>query len=132
MKISDIYKGTIKRCENIYCYKKYGEEYYVGEFLIGNTEFGTIGKSTSIVTDEAILIKVNENQVIWLNNITNLKEELLVNLGFNINVINSSPSSDKELFFDKETLTPYFNSKEDKKISVKTLKKTIMLDNKAN
>lgn len=128
MKKSDIYKGTIKKCDNIYCYKNYGEEYYFPEFIIGNTEFGTIGKSTSIVTDEAILIKVNENQVIQLNNITNLKEEILVNLGFNINVINSSPSSDKELFFDKETLTPYFDLKEDKKINIKTLKKSIMLD----
>lgn len=132
MKRSDIYKGTIKRCENLHCYEKYGEEHYCLDFLIEHTEFGAVEKYTSIVTEEAILIKVSENKVIWLDNIINRKEELLVDLGFDINVINSLPTSSEELFFDKESLTPYFNSKEDKKINVKTLKKTIMLDNKAN
>jgi len=125
MKKSDIFVGTIKKCNSLFYYKEYGEERYVGDFIIGHTEIGSIHKYVNIVCDKAILIKVNENKYMWLNLLTTLTDEILVNLGIPVKVINTFPSADNDYFVDKNSLNPYFENNEKTKISVKSLKKTI-------
>lgn len=124
MKDYNIFIGTIKKCNNIYCYEKYGEERYVGDCIIGHTEVGEIHRYVDTITENAILIKVGK-KYIWLDLLTTFTEEFLVNLGIPINAFNTFPSTDNELFVDEESLAPYFENTEDKNLSVKGLKKEI-------
>lgn len=128
MKKSDILVGTIKKCNNLYRYKEYGEERYIGDFIIGHTKIGSTHKYVDTVCNEAILIKVNEDKYMWLNLLTSFTDEILANLGIPIKVINTFPSTDNDYFVDKNSLRPYFENNKNIKINVKILKKSI--DNK--
>ena len=130
MKNSDIYIGTIKKCNDVYCYEKYGEERYVGSFKINNTELGEVHKYVDVITDQAILIKVNNEKYIWLNQIETFSDELLVNLGIAKKTINTQPSNDNDLFVEKNTLIPYFKNIENKNLNVAKLKTKILTDSR--
>lgn len=128
MNTNQIYIGTIKKCRNVYLYEKYGEKRYIGDFSINNMECGYIDNIIEIITDEAILIKLEENKFVWINQIETLKDRLLVNLGIPSKIITVSPVIDKDLFVDKKTLIPYFSKEEEQNISVGKLKKKVLID----
>lgn len=96
---------------------------YIGDFKIGRTEIGTIHRYSDIIDKEAILIKVNEEKYIWIDLLTNKTEKFLVNLGIPIKTIGIFPTSDNQLFVDKETLKPYF--KNNNNLSIKKVKSLV-------
>jgi len=130
MKSSDIFVGTIEKCSSAYFYNLYGKERYIGEFIINHREIGSIVSYSKQITDQAILIRVNEDKYIWINHLTNFMDDLLVNLGFSIKVINTSPSCDDELFVVKDSLKPYFNNTQNENLSVNKLRKKVLIDPK--
>lgn len=128
MKKSQVFVGTIKRCNNFYCYEKYGEEKYFADCRVGHTEFGTLSRYVDIIDEQAILIKVAEDEYIYLKSLKNPLEEILVDLKIYNKTITTYPSEDNELFVEEDTLVPYFENKDDKNIGVKSLKRTLLLD----
>lgn len=128
MNTNQIYVGTIKKCGNVYLYKKYGEERYAGDFTIGHTEYGHIESYTDIINNQAILIKIDINKYVWLKQINTVKDQFLTNIGLPVKVINASPEHDNDLFVDENSLIPYFSNEESKNISVGKLKKKVLID----
>lgn len=128
MKNRDIYIGTIKKCNSLYCYKKYGEKAYIGDFRINNTEIGQMYDFVDVISDQAILIKVTDNKYIWLNKIQSFGDELRVNLGISPKTISTYPSNDKDLFVDTKTLIPYFENEKDESLNVNKLRKKVLID----
>jgi len=123
MKNKDIFIGTIKKCNNLYCYNEYGEERYVGDFRTRCVESGFIHRYVDIIDEEAMLIKVNDEEYIWVNSTLNFMNELFVNVGIPVKTIGICPTYDNDYFIDKETVVPYFKEDENKRVSVKSLKK---------
>ena len=124
MKSKNVFKGTIKKCEDFYSYMKYGEERYVGDFKVGKIEVGTTYKYANIIDEEAILLKMSDKKFVWLDLVNTKAEEILVNLGIACNAISTSPICNNDIFVDEETLEPYFKA-EDKKLSVKKIKSLV-------
>ena len=131
MECKDIFKGTIKQCKDLNSYNKYGEEHYSGDFRIGHTEIGTIHKYVDVIDNNAILIRVNECEYIWLDNITRKFDELLINLGIAVNTIGIAPYSDGAVFVDKTTLEPVFEDN-NANLSVKKVKALVPTFKKQN
>lgn len=128
LKNCDVYVGTIKKCDDFYNYEKYGEkkEYY--ELIVGSIRFGEVRQYVTKVDEQAILIKVNDDQYVWIKSLTNFVDEVLVDLGIAINTIKTFPTEDDELFVDRSTLVPYFENFRDQKLKVKKLKREVLLD----
>jgi len=125
MKTKDIYTGTIKKVNNLYCYKKYGEERYGGHFKTSSLEVGQTHKYVEVVEKSAVLIKLNDDEYVWVDFLTNFIEEALANFGISFHKISIIPHSDNQLFVDKNTIQPYFKNEDNKDISVKKLKRLI-------
>lgn len=124
-----VYIGTIKKCLDIKNYKKDGESTFIPEFEIGTSTtsitMGTAKPNAKTINEQAILI---ENQYghfynYKLNNsfIDNLK----IILDDNRNIIKSIPTKDNEIFYNKESLVPYY-SEQPKKLSFRKLKKDLL------
>ena len=124
MKSKNVFKGTIKKCEDFYSYMKYGEERYVGDFKVGKIEVGTTYKYANIIDEEAILLKMNDKKFVWLDLVNTKAEEILVNLGIACNAISTSPVCNNDIFVDEETLEPYFKG-ENTNLSVKKIKSLV-------
>lgn len=131
MKSKNIFTGTIKQCNNLYFYNQYGDEHYFGDLQIGKNQIGTIHRYTEIIDKNAILIKVNEEQYIWIDSLTTKTDEFLVNLGIPTKTIGVIPYSDNSLFVDKKTITPLFKNNNDN-LSVKKIKSLVPIINKNN
>ena len=121
MHSKDIFIGTIKKCTNLYGYENYGDEHFVPEFQICSTIHGSLRKYVEKIDEKAILIKVDDNNYVWLESINSKIDEFLINRGFAMNTIGVSPVSNNSLFVDKETLKPYFD-KEIDNLKVKDVK----------
>jgi len=121
MQRKNIFIGTIKRCNDLYFYRKYGDEHYFGDFRMGHCEIGSTHKYVDTINEKAILIKVDKSNYIWVDLITNKIEEVLVNLGISVNTINTIPSYDGDLFVDEKTLEPAFKDNKNR-ISIKKVK----------
>ena len=121
MNSKDIFIGTIKKCTNLYGYENYGEEHFVPEFQICSTILGSLRKYVEKIDDKAILIKVNDNNYIWLDTINTKKEEFLINRGYAMNTIGIGPVCDNSLYVDVNTLKPLFD-KEIDNLKVKDVK----------
>ena len=128
MKSNEIFIGTIRQCICINRYEEYGDEKFFPEFEINHNIFGSTEKYTKQITDQAILIRVNENKYIWINHLTSFKDDLLVNLGLPIKAISTKPSCDNDLFVVEDSLKPYFNNTENKNISVNKLRRKVLID----
>ena len=126
-----IFVGTIKKCKNLYQYKEYGEERYIGAFATGHIEFGSIYRSVDVIAENAILIKLNSKKYLWFGLLN--KEDDNINIDFNIpiKIINTIPSKDNDLFIDEKTLEFYSDIKDSKLNNRKTklLKKAINYKN---
>lgn len=127
MKTKNLFTGTIKKCNNLYYYNQYGEEHYFGDMQIGKIQIGTIHRFVDVIDEKAVLIKVNEDEYIWLNTLTNKIDELFVNIGIpikTINTISTIPYSENSLFVDKNTIEPIFLNTNDN-LSVKKIKRLV-------
>jgi len=125
MKKSDIYIGTVKKCKNVNKYNIVGEYEFIDDFIICSAHLGRMEYYVDIVSDKAILIKVNEDEYVFLDLVNTLKEKILLDLGIAVNVIKTKPYSNYDYFVDESTLKPYFKGNINEDIKVKTLKKTI-------
>ena len=132
MKNKDVYVGIIKKCNNLYFYERYGEKRFVGDCQIGPVMIGSIHTYVDVVAEKAILIKVNEEQFIWLDDLNNFVDGLLVDLGFPIKLIGTVPFATGELFVDKDSLVPYYIEEEKKtrNLKVRQLKKDVLIDSR--
>ena len=115
MKSDRVYLGTIKKCTNLFGYERYGDSRYSGDFRICSTEVGFMVSYADIVSEQALLIKVNEDKYIWVDSLACL-DELFVNLGIPVKTLDTTPIVDNQLFVDKSTLEPFKIN--DKNVSV--------------
>lgn len=124
MKKSNVYLGTIKRCTNIYRYNQRGETWLEGSWRIGSITESFIHRYAYIVEEKAILIKIKDDEFIWIDMVNNVKDVILCMLGSYKKIIPIKPSFDNQLFVDKNTLVPYYKEEEkEQKTKVKKLKK---------
>lgn len=128
MKRRDILVGTIKKCKDIHNYKKFGETRRMPEFATKSIKFWTTFDYVDTITEQAILIKVSDTKYIWLKALTSIADEILVNLGLPIKVLNTEPSEDGELYIDDKNLIPYYENDIDKNIHIRKLKRDVLVD----
>ena len=126
MKSGNVFVGTVKKCEDLYNYKKYGDEHYAAEFIVGKTEIGTIHKYVDVIDEEAVLVKIEDENYVCIDMINNKIDEFLLNLGMSDKTINTIPTKEKRLFVDKDTIEPYFKN-QNKNVSVKKIKLIVSL-----
>ena len=126
MKSRDVFFGTIKKCEDLYNYKKYGDEHYTAELIIGKTEIGTTHKYADVIDEEAVLVKIDDENYMWIDMIDNKLDEFLLNLGISYKTISTTPTKENRLFVDEDTIEPYFKN-QNKNISVKKFKSIVSL-----
>lgn len=123
MNKNDIYVGTIKKCLDLDKYKKYGKSF------LEPMSKPDLNSTIIVHIEQAILIKTTHGYVriedlgrLFVN--TKLKYELFDYILFD------EPEQSGDLFVDNSTLIPYYNEKVDTYISVKTLKKQLLLDSR--
>ena len=104
--MSLILRGEVKICTNLEEYTKYGSKKFVGDLRICNTVIGTVRTYDTTVDKNAILLKVNKKNFIWLNKVT-----------FPIKLLKTSPSLNNLFFVEEKS---FEQGHPDKKLS-KTL-----------
>lgn len=123
IKQSDIFTGTIKRCNDIDFYNKYGESRYIPDYRICSIEVGTIRSCFDVIDKYALLIKVDEDNYVRVESLDGFFEMFFANRGIYFRTIGTRPHFYDDYYVDEETVVPYFKSSENEKITVKTLKK---------
>ena len=88
---------------------------------------GTLVRYVDEVYRNTVLIKVSDHRFIRLKDITNKKDQILVDLGIFSKTINDFPINDNDIYVDTDTLVPFFKEGENqnKKVKVKTLRKNL-------
>ena len=137
MKKRNIFIGSIKRCNNIAKYNKYGNSHFFAgfeEYPIGSTipSFieGINEKYVESITDQAILIKYDEERYIWLNS---LIDYMFLACKHPINIVRTKPQKDNDIFVDTTCeLIPYYQNEETENIGALKLRKEIKTDSKKN
>lgn len=104
----EMFTGKIERCLNIYNYIMYGKERLVPDSELGHIKFHTLYQYTQTAYEDAILLKINEDNYIWLNAPQEETTPLLQRLGIFQKHITTTPEKDYDLFIDKNSLIPYF------------------------
>ena len=122
MKRKDIFIGKVKKCNNVYGYKQYGDSRYVADFRINKTEFGYVENNAYVVDEVAVLIRATDDKYVWLKTVCGLIDEVKVNLGFEVSSLSVTPTRDGELFVDSSSLIQYYEEDLDKTLSVKRLR----------
>lgn len=111
----EMFTGKIERCLNIYNYIMYGKERLVPDSELGHIKFHTLYQYTQTAYEDAILLKINEDNYIWLNAPQEETTPLLQKLGIFQKHITTTPEKDYDLFVDKESLIPYIPTPNQKK-----------------
>lgn len=127
MKRKDIYVETLMKCKHAKDYLKDGNTTFIPEMEMKSVQIGSSRLNVEKINSQAIFIKVGEGYI-CLNQLNSFKEDMLVNMGFDINVIYTKPLEDGDLFVLEETLIPYFNENTKKDIYVGQLRKRLLLD----
>lgn len=129
MKKGDVFIGTIKQCKNLEKYQQYGDNHYVKECNFDDITYGVMEEYTSTLTNQAILIKYDENRFVWLNSLVSKADEVFVSCGIPIKIIGTKPNNDNELFVDtRSKLIPYYDNLRTQKTNIAKLKKDIEKD----
>jgi len=92
------YIGTLKVCNDLYFYERYGEARYVADFSMRSLTTGTIHIYAEVLCENAVLLKIENEKYLWINN----GEQRLLDI---------KPSKDELIFVDKDTLVPYEKGK---------------------
>lgn len=111
----EIFTGRIERCLNIYHYTKYGKERIVPDSELGHITFNILQRYTQTAYEGAILLKIDEENYIWLNAPDEQKNPLLQRLDILQKHITTTPEKDYDLFVDKDSLIPYIPTPNQKK-----------------
>ena len=126
MRKVDILIGTIKRCDDIKNYQKYGESQYIKETDFDDISFGVIESYTTNITNQAILIRYDNERFIWLNSLNHEENDLIIAGKLPVKILKTEPKKDNDLFVDtKAKLVPYYNYELSQNISLKQLKKDL-------
>lgn len=123
IKQSDIFIGTIKKCNDFYYFKKYGESRFVPSYRIRSTVVGSTHYYVDVVEENTLLIKVDDDNYVRVKSLDGFFEIFFANRGIAFHTIGTKPCFDGDYYVDKKTIVPYFKSDEKEKINVKTLKK---------
>lgn len=107
MKEKELYTGRIDECLDAYGYLTYGQERLVLNFILGKMKEYTLQRYTKQAYTNAILLKVTEEDYIWLNAPINETTPFMQRLGILQKHISTTPEKDHDLFVVKESLTPY-------------------------
>lgn len=127
MKNLTVYVGTIKKCLDVKNFKKDGKSTFIPDCEIGSITLGFSKPNVKTINEQAILIK-NQFGHFYnyrLNNgfIDNLK----IILDDSHSIIRSNPNHDNELFYDEESLVPYYDE-QPKKLSFRKLRNDLLCD----
>lgn len=131
MKNLTVYIGKTKKCLDIKKFEKDGEYTFIPDFEIGSwnsiLQMGQSIKNVKTINEQAILIQ-NQYGHFYNYKINNsLIDNLKIVLDNSRDIIRSIPSKDNEIFYDKESLVPYY-SEQPKKLSFRKLKKDLLMD----
>ena len=123
IKQCDIFTGTIKKCDDIYFYERYGESRFVPSYRTCSTVVGSTHFYSDVVEENTLLIKVDDDNYVRVQSLNGFFEVLFANRGIAFHTIGTRPHFDGDYYVDKETVVPYFKSNENGRINVKSLKK---------
>ncbi len=112
MKNYQIFTGVKKKCNDLLRYEADG-------FTQDEVPY------IDIVDEQAILIKINDQQYIDFKSIRTAAEKFMVDIGAPINIINVSPSIENPFFVDH--VQAYYENTDDTTQTTKTLAKTFHL-----
>ena len=131
MKNFTVYIGTIKECLDIKNFKKDGDYTFRPFFEMSTSttsmQFGEEKPNTKTINEQAILIK-NQHGHFYNYEITNsFIDNLRIVLDDYRDIISSNPIFDYDLFYDEESLVPYYQE-QPKKLSFRKLKKDLLND----
>lgn len=128
IKKENVFIGTVNVCSNIDRYIKDGEYSDIYDFHTCHTKFGAKVSNISKKYEHQVLIKLDEDNYIWFKLIETKVDEILLNMGLYSEVLKTSPSDDQMLFVDSESLKPYYENCNDKGISIRKLRKELIMD----
>lgn len=115
IKLKDVYTGTIKRCNDVFKYKKYGEVEFIPSFKSAHMIEGVSREIVEVVEDGAVLIGKGNDKYAVLDSSSGLSN------GF---VLSVEPLYDSAIFVDQSTVKPVFENNEEE-LSIRKLVKRI-------
>lgn len=127
MKKEDIYVGTLMKCVKYENYLKDGERTFVPDFEIGHMKTGHFEYNSRVIKETAMFLKKDDGYI-CLDTLKNGVETILVNMGFDINVIYTTPCCDDDYYVLKDSLVPYYSENLKKDVYVKSIKRHALLD----
>lgn len=133
MKNLTVYIGTIKKCLNLKAYTKDGDYTFIsdGEMSTSSSKMvsGYNRPNTKIINDQAIIIENAYGHFYHYKPTNGFIDNLNIILDTKEGFIKSTPKKDDELFFDKDSLIPYYEE-QPKKLSFRKLKNDLLLDSR--
>ena len=131
MKNLTVYIGKTKKCLDIKKFEKDGDYTFIPHFEISSSrssmQMGESRRNIVTINEQAILIE-NQYGHFYNYKLTNsFIDNLKIILDDSRNIIKSTPSKNDEIFYDKESLVPYY-SEQPKKLSFRKLKNDLLID----
>ena len=111
----EILTGRIERCLDIYHYTMYGKEHVIPDFELGHITCSTLHRYTQTAYEGAILLKIDEENYIWLNAPDEQKNPLSQRLDVLQKHITTTPEKEKRLYkkinkkHEKRQVEPYLS-----------------------
>lgn len=131
MKNLTVYIGTTKKCLDIKNLKKDGEYTFIPHFEISSChssmQMGHSKRNVITINEQAILIQNQYGHFYNYKLNNNFIDNLKIILDDSRNIIRSTPSKNDEIFYDKESLVPYYNE-QPKKLSFRKIKNDLLMD----
>ena len=131
MKNITVYIGTTKKCLDVKNFKKDGEYTFIPDFEISSSrssmQMGHARRNIITINEQAILIENQYGNFYNYKLTNNFIDNLKIILDDSRNIIRSTPSKNDEIFYDKESLVPYY-SEQPKKLTFRKLKNDLLID----
>ena len=132
--MNDVFIGTINKCTFHNVHNIFSSETYIGNDLIGTDSFG-FREFKGEPYKRTVLLRVNRIGYVDLGKLNNILDELklksqITKTGVMPGDLIIMPYANKvgDLYVDVDSLTPYTLLEEEKNMTVKKLKKKMVLD----
>jgi len=132
MKPEQIFIGNIRKCTKYESHTTFQSKTYINGECIGADGFGYVDTDDELFKENAILIKIEKGGYVDLERFNSILDYIriykdITKDGYMLGGLMMSTSSHglDSLFVDEDSLKPYYNNEQTKKISVRQLKKQV-------
>ena len=127
MKNLTVYVGTIKRVLDLYHYNKHGEETCISIIETKTSKIAEVQRNTKDINKQAILIKTKSDHIYQFKLSNTFKDNMRIIFDLDKYAIPNKPKEENEIFYDEETLVPYYNE-QPKRLNLRKLRKDLLFD----